>query len=227
MKQMAAVIGAALVSGAIVTGQSAPRAMSEEPHHQRIFYTAHMRVFDVTIPPGDLTLDHRLDRDVATIALGDSTTRTQVLGGDWGAPLVRATGSAAITTYTGAPVVHRVENVGQTPHHLLAAENLREGGWTTPTPIAAPGTTLLQESRAFAVYDVRLNAATPNSRHAHVNPTLVILLSGAIEVQGGGGESAFRMVQPGRWFPSSGPEHPHGLTLVGTGEAHIMCLEAR
>ena len=95
-----------------------------------------------------------------------------------------------------------------------------------PRIIAAPGTALLQESRAFAVYDVRLSAASPRTNHVHQQPTVVILLSGAVEVQGGGGESEFRMQTPGRWFPSSW-DQPHTLSLIGEADARLIEVEAR
>ena len=41
-------------------------------------------------------------------------------------------------------------------------------------------------------------------------------MTGAVQVQGGGGESEFRLVQKGRRFPSSGPDQPHTLSLVGS-----------
>ena len=123
--------------------------------------------------------------------------------------------------------MHGTENVGTTPYRMVIVENLRDRGWSSPASIAAPGTTLRQDARAFAVYDVRLNAAAPRTNHVHENATMVILLSGAVQVQGGGGESEFRMEQTGRWFPSSGPDQPHTLALAGTGDAHIVCVEAR
>jgi hypothetical protein len=132
-----------------------------------------------------------------------------------------------ITSYTGAPAVHQVETVGASPYRLFAFENLRESGWTTPELVAAPGTTLVEESRAFAVYEVRLDASTPETSHTHQMPSVVTLLSGAIDVQGGGGETPFSLTEPGRWFPSTW-EAPHTLMLAaGSGEARIMCVEAR
>lgn len=220
-------LGAAVLCGATVIGQSVQITMNEEPHYQRLTYIRHMRVFEVNVPPGESTLDHAHDHDVATLALGDGTTRVRRVGEDWSAPVMRALGSAEIAAYTGAPASHRAENVGTTPYRMLVVENLRDRGWSTPAPLAAPGTTLRQEGRAFAVYDVRLSAATPRTNHVHENATMVILLSGGVQVQGGGGESEFRMEQTGRWFPSSGVDQPHTLAVAGAGEAHVVCVEAR
>jgi hypothetical protein len=228
MKTTAFLFGAAALGGATLFAQSAgPVTMNNESHHERLTYLRHMRVFEANIPAGAATADHRHDHDVTSIVLGDATTRSRRVGEEWTAPRTRTPGTAETTTYTGAPVTHRTENAGTAPLRLFVVENLRDGGWSSPAALAAPGTTLRQEDRSFAVYDVRLNAATPRTTHAHQNPSFVFLMTGAVQVQGGGGESEFRLEQTGRWFPSSGPDQPHTLAFVGTGDAHVICVEAR
>ncbi len=224
MKRFLLVFGV-LVCGASVWGQSAPVTMNEEPHHERLIYMRHMRVFEMNLPAGEMTRDHIRDHDVATLALGDATTRSRNAGEEWGAPVMHSTGSAGLPSYTDAPAAHGVENVGTTPYRAFVVENLRDSDWSALPPLMAPGTTLREQARSFGVYDVRLNADVPESSHTHQNVTIVILLSGAVEVQGGGGEVAFRLEQTGRWFPSSGPDQPHTLTRVGTGDAHVVCIE--
>jgi hypothetical protein len=226
MKRIA-LICSLLAWGASAGGQSGQVTMNEDPHYRRLTYIRHMRVFEANLPPGESTLDHLHDHDTAALMLGDGTARVRRAGEDWSAPLTRALGTAEITAYTGAPASHRAENVGTTAYRMFVVENLRDSGWSTPAPVAAPGTTLRQEERSFAVYDVRLNAGTPRTNHVHQNPSLVVLLSGAVQVQGGGGESEFRMEQTGRWFPSSGVDQPHTLALADSGEAHVVCVEAR
>jgi quercetin dioxygenase-like cupin family protein len=229
MKTRATVLGLSLICGpAIVAQTPAGRVtMNEEPHHERLTYLRHMRVFEATLPPGGSTADHLHDHDVASLVLGAATTRARNVGEDWTAPRMRMAGAAETTMYTGAPATHRTENAGTTPLRLFIVENLRDGGWSSPAPLTAPGTTLRQEARSFAVYDVRLSAATSRTNHAHENPSFVFLMSGAVQVQGGGGESEFRLEEPGRWFPSSGPDQPHTLTVVGASDAHVICVEAR
>ena len=202
--------------------------MREEPHHELLTYVQQLRVFEVNLPAGELTGDHVRDHDVVTLALGDATTRSRDGGGEWSAPVMHAQGSTEMATYSGTPVTHAMENVGATPHRMFVVENLRDAGaWSTTRPMVAPGTTLRQETRSFAVYDVRLNAETARSSHVHRNATLVVLLSGAVEVQGGGGEEPFIMAETGRWFPSFGADLTHALEATGTGEAHFVCIEAR
>ena len=226
MKTISLILGSLVLGGASLIAQAAPTTMNNEPHFERLTYLRHMRVFEARIAPGDSTGDYLQDHDVMSISFGDTTFRSRRLGQDWDAPRTRTAWSAEAAPHTDAPITHRIENTGTTPLSMFVVENLRDRGWTMSPALAAPGTTLRQESRAFAVYDVRLDAATPQTNHVHPNPSFVFVVSGVVQVQGGGGESEFRLEQPGRWFPSSGQDQPHTLRLVGNG-AHAICVEAR
>ena len=141
---------------------------------------------------------------------------------------MRTQGSTEVATFSDMPATHTLENVGATPHRMFVVENLRDAGaWSTAPSMVAPGTTLREETRSFAVYDVRLDAETPRSSHQHQNATLVVLLSGAVTVQGGGGEREFDMAETGRWFPSFGTDLTHTLSTADTAEAHYVCIEVR
>jgi hypothetical protein len=108
---------------------------------------------------------------------------------------------------------------------VLAVENLRERGWTTPRPVVATGTSVARQSRSFTAYEVKLNQTQPQTTHNHQVPTVVMLVSGTVRVQGGRGESEFRLDAPGRWFASSW-DQPHTLLVAG-GDAHVIEVEAR
>jgi hypothetical protein len=110
---------ACLLSGVITFGQSAP-TMNDEPHHKRLTYIRNMRVFEITVPPGDMTQNHLHDHDMVTVALEESTTRTQRQGEDWTMPATRMLGAAQSAIATGMPYVHRLENVGKTPYRVFA-----------------------------------------------------------------------------------------------------------
>jgi hypothetical protein len=219
------VLAATAVLSGILLGQAVP-PVTEDPSHKRLLFTAHLRMFDVTVAPGGSTLDHSHDHDLVTVAVSQATLRTRASGGDWSAPRPVASGAVDVASYTGASAVHRIENVGTTPYRAFAIENLRDAKWTTPQLITAPGAILLEQSRSFAVYDVKLNGSAPKTSHVHQMPTVVMLMAGNVEVQGGGGESVFRMETPGRWILSQW-DQPHTLTLVGGGDAHVVEVEAR
>lgn len=227
MHIQAAILIGILACGATLAAQAGQTTMNGASHHERLTYLRHMRVFEVNVPEGATTTEYVRDHDVAEIPLTDAAVRSRPASGPVGAPVARTRGIADMRLYTGSPETLRTENVGPTGYRAFVVENLRESDWTPPMPIVAPGTTLRQQARSFAVYDIRLTAATPRTTHVHQNPSFVFLMSGAVQVQGGGGESEFRLEQTGRWFPSSGPDQPHTLMLVGADEAHVICVEAR
>lgn len=217
---------ASIMTATAVSVWSGQVPLSKEPRHKQLLYTAHLRLLDINIPVGDATLDHMHEYDVATVSVSDSTGRIREAGQDWGAPRVREVGNLAITDYTGAKRAHRVENIAKSPYHLIAVENVRDSGWTTPAPLTAPATTLAQESRAFSIYDVRLNASAPRTTHTHEVPTVVVLISGAVTYQGAGGNDPFELREAGRWiFAPLGSNHT--LSVSGTDEARIVEFEAR
>jgi hypothetical protein len=92
-------------------------------------------------------------------------------------------------------------------------------------PLAAPGTSLLRESRAFNVYDIRLSAAAPMTHHDHTRPAVVILVEGAIDFSGVGGQDPIPLRQPGQWVLLSRFQ-PHDLTASGAG-GRLVEIEVR
>ncbi|MGE3841731.1 MAG: hypothetical protein AB7I50_09100 [Vicinamibacterales bacterium] len=216
---------AALATGAATASLLAQVPVQKEPHHKQLIYTAHMRVFDVNVPAGRSTEDHTHEYDMITVAIGDSTSRSRS-GGQTGDPAVRPSGHLALAEHTGKPSAHILENTGQAPLRLIAVENVRDAGWTKPTPLQAPATSLAQESRSFGVYEVRLNDATKQTAHRHEVPTVVVLVSGSYVFQGDGGSEPFRVDDIGRWVYSP-PNNQHTLSVPAGSEARLIEFEAR
>ena len=198
--------------------------VEKEPHHRVVFEDAQLRVLDVNVPPRELTLEHRHDHDIATVSISAADTRTISPGQPWGPTRPRRPPGAPNTTeYTGKPGVHTIENVGQTLYRLIAVENLRDGNWSTGALLDASATSLAIESRAFRVYDVRLGAAAPLTRHIHQVPAVAVLVAGAIVADT---ESApQRLDQPGQWVLVK-PRELHRMVVSGS-DAHIVEIEVR
>ncbi len=212
-----------LIASVIVSAQAVP--LNKEPHHKVLLDTLLLRILDITVPPGETTLDHNHENDIATVALGSASTRTKRPGEDWGAPRIRPVGSLDIVEYTGKPQVHQVENPDKTPYHLIAVENYRTGTWPARKAITAPATTVLKETRSFAAYDVTLNAGAPQTEHAHEVPTVVILISGDITNQGSNGEEPYAVRGAGKWVLVPAAQ-THAMKVVGA-EAHVVEIEVR
>jgi hypothetical protein len=210
MRRMILVLcGASLVPWALGAQSAVP--VFKEPHHRTLLYTNQFRIFDVSVPPGGTSLEHLHDRDVATIA---------ITGG--AAPA----GTLAVTEYAGKPSSHAVANTDKVLSRLIAVENNRESGWTSPGAMKAPATTLNRETRAFYLYDVRLDATTAETEHAHQLPAITVLVSGVVENQGDGGTEPFLLQQPGGWLYTP-MATAHTLRVPAGRTAHVVEIEVR
>ena len=210
--------------------------VSQERHHRVAFENAELRVLDVQITPGDSTLDHRHEFDIATVSMmSGATTRIQSAG-TWG-PVrpSRSLGDATIAEYAGKPEVHRIENVGKIPYQLFAVENLRTSGWSTTPSAPALATTVATESRGFRIYDVRLARESSQTSHAHAVPTIAVLISGTVLSEGPDTQAKANAPAPvglkqlaatGQWLlvPRGDTHH---VVRLGTGDARLVEIEVR
>src|SRR4029450_55211 len=74
--------------------------LSKEPRHHMTFENPQLRILDVNIPPGDKSLDHRHDLDIATVSR-PAGTNARIQPGSHPADerLSRPLGDATITEY--------------------------------------------------------------------------------------------------------------------------------
>jgi quercetin dioxygenase-like cupin family protein len=128
--------------------------------------------------------------------------------------------------HTAAPATYRIENTGTTDYRAFEVENMREGSWPSAQPFAAPGSSVLKESRAFTIYDVVLKPGSSEVMHNHMGATVIVLLSGTLEQAGIGGTDPVRLSQLGQWLPLPRFQ-PHALTPVGSADVHAIEIEVR
>lgn len=223
-----------LATTAIVAAQV---PITKEPRHHVTFENAQLRILDVNIPPGDTSLDHLHDRDIATVSMTTGTdTRLQSPGKPWG-PVrpARPLGDATVAEYTGKPESHRIENVGKSAYQLFAVENLRTSGWSTTPSVSALVTKPTTESRAFRVYDVRLARESSQTTHTHTVATIALLISGKAMSEGPDTQAKAnapapvglkQLDQPGQWVLVP-PGDTHHLVRLGTADARIVEIEVR
>jgi hypothetical protein len=210
--------------------------VTQEPHHRVTFENAQLRILDVNLPAGQMSVDHRHDFDIATVSMNAGTaTRVQPSGQAWATRPVRPLGDAAATEYTGKAASHRIENTGKLPYQLFAVENLRKSGWSTAKPASGLATKLATESRAFRIYDVRLPRETSQTSHTHAVPTIAILVSGIVMSDGPDAQAKVnapapvglkQLTQPGQWLliPAGDTHH---IVRLSTGDARVVEIEVR
>ena len=190
MKRLTTSVAAAALLVAVAPVLSAQNTATQEPHHRVVLYTNDVRVFDVTLPPGEATADHSHEHDIVLVAVGSGATRTRRAG----------------ETY-------RIENTDAQPYRAIEVESMHP---------ASPA----QGEAAFTINDVRLKAGAPATGHTHKGATVVVLVEGAIENSGNGGESPARLQQPGRWLLITRGQS-HNMEAVGSGDAHLVEIEVR
>jgi len=201
-------------------------SINSEPHHKRLLYTNDLRFWDVTLPPGQATQPFVHDYDVATVVIGDGTLNIQRNGEALTPPAPNARGSVIVAEHTGAPATYRIENSGTTEYRAFEIENMHEGNWPAATPLTAPGSSVLKQSRAFTVYELALKAGDPEAMHQHTGATIIVLVSGTLEQGGIGGEEPVRIRQPGQWLALPRLQG-HTVAAVGNGDAHAIEIEVR
>jgi hypothetical protein len=210
--------------------------VSKEPRHHVTFENQQLRILDVNIPPGDKSLDHRHELDIATVSMTMGTT-TRVQTGAQPAPErpSRPFGEAGVTDYVGKPGSHSIENTGKSPYQLFAVENLKTSGWSTATAASGLATKMTRESRAFRLYDVSLNLQTSQTSHTHAVPTIAVLIAGTVMSDGpdkqakanpGAPVGLKQLTQPGQWIlvPAGDTHH---MVRLGPNAARIVEIEVR
>jgi quercetin dioxygenase-like cupin family protein len=213
-------------AGLLAQVPSGTASMSNEPYHKRLLYTNDLRLWEVTLQPGQSTPPFTHEYDVATVVIGDGMLNIQRNGEQVSQPAPNARGTVVVAEHTGAPATYRIENNGTTEYRAFEVENMHEGAWPAVQPLTAPGSSVLKESRAFTIYDVLLKAGSPQVVHQHTGSTIVVLVGGALEQGGIGGTDPVKISQPGQWL-SLPRFQAHALTPVGNGDAHAIEIEAR
>ena len=140
-------LGGLALALAVASGGAAPASAEEpvpidqEPRHRLVFSNAHVRFFDVFLPPGYRSLMHVHHHDGVFVNIAPSET----LAEDWSQPGVlrpgRTPGESYFIGYATRPKAHRVSNVGQSPYHVTDTEILRGCGTlkhAADKPVAPP-----------------------------------------------------------------------------------------
>jgi quercetin dioxygenase-like cupin family protein len=220
----------------------------QEPHHRQVFQSGSMRIIDLQIPPGDTSWFHTHEWPVFYLTVGDSQTRTQILGEEWGAgrgrggagragaPAGATPPPAAAPPSTGAParfrprlmsdvsyaerpVTHRIQNVGTGLYRAMGVINETKGGDETEQ---AAGFASKPESsnRWFRVYRVALGPGEKTAMHEHTAPVVILQDTAGKALASGG--MRFEFNEPGQWgFYDAGSRHE----ISNAGDARVELIE--
>ena len=62
-----------LATTAVVSAQV---PTNKEPHHRTVFENSQVRILDISIPPGQMTLEHSHDLDIVTVSMSNGWLRS-------------------------------------------------------------------------------------------------------------------------------------------------------
>ena len=197
-------------SAAALVAQSAAVSITDEPHHKRLLYTNDLRLWDVTLAPGESTQPFVHEYDVASVVIGDGTLALERNGEPATPPSPNARGSVVIAEHTGRRTTYRIENKGTTDYRAFEIENVHEQ----------------KQSPPFVVSDLMLKAGAAEAMHQHMGATIIVLISGTLQQGGIGGEEPVRISQPGQWLALPRFQG-HTVMAVGATDARAIEIEVR
>ena len=210
--------------------------VNDESHHRTVYENADFRILDVRVAPGESTLDHRHDHDIATVSMNAGTATRITAGGQAQNRPPRPLADATVTEYTGKASSHKLDNIGAVPYQLFAVENLRDqNAWSTAPAVSGLATTLATDGRALRIYDIKLATPTSQTTHTHAVPTVAVLINGIIMSEGPDAQAKAlapapvglkRLDSPGQWVLVPRGE-THTVVRLGNMDARLLEIEVR
>jgi quercetin dioxygenase-like cupin family protein len=100
-----------------------PVPVEQEPHHHVVFENQYVRVLDVVVQPGEMTMFHQHSLDNVAVQLSNTTLANQVPGEDWTSRPVTE-GTVGFRAGTKTPYTHRIMNRGTSVFHVMDVEIL-------------------------------------------------------------------------------------------------------
>ena len=168
-----------------------PVEISGEPRHHPKFENEFVRVWDVTVPAGDVTLWHAHRNDNVVVCFGDVQLRIETLGRD----AIESPWKFGEVRFSKATYIHRAMNIGTTSFHNFTVELLKAPGGTNLTK--QPGREPVLENERVRVFRVSLEPGQSAPMHTHEVPGLAITLSaGDLEITTRGKDKGDRASRP-------------------------------
>lgn len=195
-----------------------PVPIDQEPLHKLRFRNAHVRFFDVNLPPGYRGVMHVHQFDGVFVNIAPSETEAE----DWGkAPQIRPArdiGETYFINYAATPKAHRVSNVGARPYHVTDTEILSGCGTAKLADDAFAGKLILENDR------VRITRVVlePGASSKLYGPCgmLVAVSGGHAALKAAGGEEQINFQPAGfRWRESA---EPTVITNTGAATFHAV-----
>jgi quercetin dioxygenase-like cupin family protein len=192
-----------------------------------VFHAGAVRILDVQIPPGDVTLYHTHATAILYVPISISLTDSQILGQEW---LGVAPGSrsrfeglvvATDTSYATKSLTHRVKNVGNSLFRLIAVTNAAMPEALAP---GAPPGKSVHASRWYNAAELTVASKASSDWQVAGAPTVVVL-PGAGQVRVERDRENTPLVAPGAWgYIETGQRYR--ITNQSIGAAIVVLIQA-
>lgn len=130
----------------------------DEPQHRHEFENDRVRIYDVLLPPGYITLYHAHIRDTIYLVVRGSRLKSRSIVGSLTIPLALPVPSGMVffNDHASEPLIHEVTNAGKNAARLVGIE-LKQGDLPfTREPISVQGLELRETYEKVRVYDIEL-----------------------------------------------------------------------
>jgi hypothetical protein len=205
--------GALLLAALPALAQDAIVPIEEEPRHVLKFQNAHVRFFDVQLPPGYEGLWHSHLHDGVFVNIEASETVAQDLGAAPARRAPRMIGEAYFINYTKKAKAHRVNNSGTTPYRVTDTEIHQPCGGFLPLP-DGEGQTLIVDNERVRVTRLMLGPGERIALHPACG-MLVSVSAGELAFESGGPQERVMTYPAGfKWRDDYRP-----VTLVNLGKS--------
>ena len=234
-------VAAALCTLLAFFSPQAPVALDQEQHHHLKLENKYVRVFDVSVLPGDETLYHIHANDYLFVSIGDAALKAQMLDGQ---PFEMNVKDGEVR-YTKGPITHRVINPSGNVFRNITVEVL-------PTPTAndytkppaavdahprsvplrqplnyVPGEPLVLENDRVRVVRIVLEQGQSIGVHPHSLPELAVAVTdGRILIESPGEKPVTANFKAGdfRWYDAP---RTHSLKNIGRTRFEAIAIELK
>jgi len=152
----------------------------KEPQHRQVFENEQVRILDVELPPGYVSLYHKHLLDLIYVTVSGSTVWAQPLNGQKRQATVNAGDLRFSSDNHDLPHIHRVGNIGDTPFRVIGVGIKGERDKSSATPALTGDIRGLKqeiERSHAAVYRITLKPGESTGLHSHNLPVTEVFLT--------------------------------------------------
>ena len=195
----------------------------DEPQHRHEYENDLIRIYDVLLPPGYVTLYHAHIMDTIYVVVGGAKMRTKSLAGPSGIPIALPIPSGMVlwNEHTKEPLIHEVTNAGDDIARLVGVELKYEKEEFLRQPVVGRGLKLDDTYSKVRAYNLVLAPGeSTGEMEAGFSGLIIALSEASVSLKTAGIKSRVASLEPASW---EWLETPETITITNVG---ISPLEA-